>query len=140
MAAVVLGALVLMALPLRLPDHVATVWATGIGSGVLLTSTGMNGPPLVLAMDARRLSPRHFRGTLQVVLCGQDLAALVGFLVVGSIDRTALAAAAIGVVASPVGWLLGDTVFHRVPPELFRRILLAGLAASALLLAAGHLR
>lgn len=139
MAAVVLAALVLMMVRLRLPRGAATTWLAGIFSGVLLTSTGMNGPPLVLAMDAEQLEPRRFRGTLQVVLCGQDAAAAIGFIIVGSISHDALLAAAVGVVASPVGWRVGDLVFDKIPPALFRRVLVAGLAASAVLLALSHL-
>lgn len=139
MAVVVLGALVIVASPLRLPARPMSLWGAGLTSGVLLSSTGMNGPPLVLAMDSQRLTPRRFRGTLQVVLCGQDLAAVIGFVVIGSIDSTALLATAAGVVASPVGWLLGDRVFHRIPAHVFGRVLLLGLAVSALTLGVTHL-
>lgn len=139
MALVVLGALVLVASPLRLPARRVSLWGAGLTSGVLLTSTGMNGPPLVLAMDSQRLTPHRFRGTLQVVLFGQDLAAVIGFVVIGGIDATALLATAIGVVSSPVGWLLGDRVFHRIPAHVFRRVLLAALAVSALTLGFTHL-
>lgn len=139
MAAVVLVALALVASPVRLPDRPATTWLTGLASGLLLTSTGMNGPPLVLAMDSRRMEPRRFRGTLQVVLCGQDLAAVLGFALIGSIDRTALVAAAVGMVASPLGWRVGDLFFDRIPPALFRRMLVAGLALSAITLAVTRL-
>ena len=139
MAATVLGALVVIAAGIRLPAGPWTTWGTGVAGGVLLTSTGMNGPPLVLGATALDLEPRRFRGTLQVVLCTQDLAAVAGFLAIGHLGRGALLAAGVGVVASPLGWLLGDRLFHRVPPHLFRRVLVAGLACSALLLALTHL-
>lgn len=134
MAATVLAALVLIASPIRLSGRPLTTWATGISSGALLTSTGMNGPPLVLGMEASGLPPRGFRATLQVVLCSQDVAAIAGFILIGSIDRTALLAAGVGVVASPLGWRLGDGVFHSIPADRFRQVLVAGLAVSALLL------
>ena len=134
MAGTVLGTLVLMAADVRLPVSGVTTWATGLGSGVLLTSTGMNGPPLVLGISAHRLPPRVYRGTLQVVLCVQDLAAVAGFVVVGGVDHRAALLAAVGVVVSPCGWLAGDRLFARIPPEHFRRVLVAGLTVSAVLL------
>lgn len=134
MAATVLAALVLIAPPLRLPAGSGSIWGAGACSGVLLAATGMNGPPLVLGMSAQGLTPRRFRGTLQVVLCGQDAAAVLGFLAVGTLPPTALAVAGAGVLVSPVGWRIGDRLFDRIPPALFRRVLVAGLAVSAVML------
>jgi uncharacterized membrane protein YfcA len=139
MAVTVLAALVLVAARVRVPPGAATARATGVLSGVLLTSTGMNGPPLVLGLFAQRPDPRGFRGTLQAVLCAQDLAAIVGFAVLGLVDGPALGAAAIGLASCPVGWLLGDLVFDRLRAEAFHRVLTVGLAASALMLVVGQL-
>lgn len=139
MALAVVGALLLVAFAVRLPDRPWATWAMGLSSGALLTSTGMNGPPLVLAMVARGLDPHRFRATLQVVFLGQDLLAVVGFLLIGRLGPASLSVAAVGVVASPIGWLLGDRVFHRLSPEVFRRVLVVGLACSALMLVLTHL-
>jgi uncharacterized membrane protein YfcA len=139
MAITVLAALVLVAARVRVPAGVATARITGVLSGVLLTSTGMNGPPLVLGLFAQRPDPRRFRGTLQAVLCAQDLAAIAGFVVVGLVDDQALVAAAIGLASCPAGWSLGDRVFDRIRAEVFHRVLTLGLAASALMLVVGQL-
>lgn len=138
MAATVLGALVLTAADVHLPASSRTTWLTGVTGGALLTATGMNGPPLLLGLRAQRLPPRAFRATFQVVLCTQDIAAVVGFLVVGSLSQVAFGLAALGVVAAPAGWVLGDRVFHRIPARQFRRVLVAGLVVSAALLALGR--
>lgn len=138
MATVVLVALVLVAVDVRLPASRWTSWGTGAVAGALLTSTGMNGPPLVLGASALGLDPHRFRGTLQVVLCTQDLAAVLGFVLIGHIGGASVLAAAVGVVVAPVGWLLGDLVFHRIPTEVFRRVLVAGLAVSAVMLLVTH--
>jgi len=139
MAVTVLAALLLVAARLRVPAGVVTARVTGVLSGLLLTSTGMNGPPLVLGLFAQRPDPRSFRGTLQAVLCAQDLVAIVGFVVLGLVHGHALGAAVIGLGSCPVGWLLGDLVFDRIRAEVFHRVLTVGLAASALMLVVGRL-
>ncbi|MFI5623569.1 sulfite exporter TauE/SafE family protein [Nocardioides sp. NPDC051685] len=101
----------------------------GIVSGGLLTSTGMNGPPLVLALVGRE--PRRYRATLQAVFAGQDLVAVIAFLVLGHLDPQVLLLSVGGVVGLPVGWRLGDAVFHRVSPARLRPLVIATLVISA---------
>ena len=50
-----------------------------------------------------------------------------------------LVAAAVGLVCCPLGWLLGDLVFDRIPARVFHLVLSVGLAASALMLVLGDL-
>jgi uncharacterized membrane protein YfcA len=105
--------------------------AAGVASGAMLTSTGMNGPPLVITLQAMRLRPDQFRATLQAVFCSQDVAAVIGFAVVGQVNRTALVAVAAGLPGLPLGWLLGDRVFTSIDAGLFRRVVLGMLVLSA---------
>lgn len=139
MAATVLTALVVVLLRLRLPSGRVSRSVTGVLSGVLLTSTGMNGPPLVLGVLAERPEPRRFRGTLQAVLAAQDLVAVLGFVVIGLDVRGLLPYVAIGVLASRGGWWAGDRVFTRIPAKRFDRVVAVALAASAAMLLVGHL-
>ncbi|MEI7054231.1 sulfite exporter TauE/SafE family protein [Nocardioides sp. CCNWLW239] len=101
----------------------------GIVSGGLLTSTGMNGPPLVMVLIDRE--PRHYRATLQAVFAGQDLVAVVAFLVLGHIDAEVLLLAVGGIAGLPVGWRVGDALFHRVPPARLRPLVIGTLLISA---------
>ncbi|MFJ9392355.1 sulfite exporter TauE/SafE family protein [Nocardioides sp. NPDC101246] len=101
----------------------------GIVSGVLLTSTGMNGPPLVMALVDRE--PRRYRATLQAVFAGQDLVAVAAFLVLGHIDSEVLLLSLGGVAGLPVGWRLGDALFRRVSPAQLRPLVIATLVISA---------
>ena len=110
--------------------------AAGIMSGAMLTAAGMNGPPLVVTLQAMRLSPATFRATLQAAFCVQDLAAVTGFAVVGAITPHALVAIAAGLPALPIGWALGDTVFSRLDHALFRRVVIGMLVLSAVAAAA----
>lgn len=119
----------LLACGVRLPTSRSAQGGAGLLSGALLTSTGMNGPPLVLALHD--VEPRRFRGTLQGTFCLQDAVAVLGFAVLGHLGRDALVLAAAGLVALPVGWVAGDLLFHRIPAERFRWLVLGGLTASA---------
>lgn len=140
MALVLLVLVALLGTGVRLPAGPAAQRVAGVTSGALITSTGMNGPPLVVMLQAMALSPRRFRATLQGIFCVQDLLAVVGFAVIGSISRSALLLVAGGVVGMPVGWWVGDKAFHALSPVVFRRIVLAFLAVTAVVAAAKALR
>ncbi|NBE95912.1 TSUP family transporter, partial [Nonomuraea sp. K271] len=105
--------------------------AAGFVSGALLTSTGMNGPPLVAGFQAMGLEPREFRATLQVAFCACDTLAILGFLAVGRLTADSLLLTAAGLPGMVVGWWLGDRLFARTDPQRFRKIVLAVLVASA---------
>lgn len=113
----------------RLPQGRFTTWTAGVVSGGLLTSTGMNGPPLVLVLQS--LEPRRYRATLQAVFCGQDMVAVAVFVALGHVSEAALILTAAGVLGLPLGWAMGDRVFRRVPAERFRPIVLGGLTVIA---------
>lgn len=130
-ALVLLGSTVLVARGLRLPAGRGTEVAVGVTSGVLLTSTGMNGPPLVVAFQAQGMAPRPFRGTLSAVFLVQGVAAVVLLAAGGQVTSAALVASAVGVPMLALGWLLGDRVFRALDPVAFRRVVLALLVASA---------
>lgn len=131
MAISVFGALALLVSRVELRGGRPVTWGTGALSGVLLTSTGMNGPPLVLGLHLLKLDPRQFRATLQAVFFGHDTLAVLGFLVIGTFSLDAALLAAGGVAGSVAGWKLGDRLFHRLSPAMFRRVLILGLLASA---------
>ena len=103
--------------------------AWGALSGALLTSTGMNGPPLIMA--TRGLDPQTFRATLQAVFFAQDVVALVLLGVLGHVSRDALVISVVGAAALPLGWAAGDHLFARVDREALRKVVLVGLAATA---------
>ncbi len=131
-AVVVLLLVAALALGLRLRPGPSTLIGSGMVSGALLTSTGMNGPPLVLALQD--LPPLRYRATLQAVFCGQDVVAVAGFVALGHFSGEVALLTATGVVGLPLGWFLGDRVFHRISPAAFRWVVLAGLAVTAVVL------
>lgn len=130
--AAVLGALVLvLASRVRLPSGRGAQRVAGVASGVLLTSTGMNGPPLVVVLQAIGQSPRRFRATLQVTFFAQDVAAVVLFLATGLLSPAVWGLAGVGVLGVPLGWWLGDRLFGALSATQFRRVVLGGLAVLA---------
>lgn len=126
----VLLAVVVLARGLRLEPCRSVTAVAGALSGALLTSTGMNGPPLVAVFHAMRLSPRTFRATMQATFAVQDLFAVLGFVVIGAVRARTLLVAVVGVPGMALGWYLGDHIFRRVPPHLFRVIVLSLMTAT----------
>ncbi len=120
-------------LPERRPDGErapALDSAVGLISGVLTTSTGVNGPPLLLWLVAKGAKPEEVRDTLALAFVSLNLAGLMVVAVAeGGLDilygdvlfLLPLAAA---------GWLAGRLVFARLDPQRFRALNL-GLAAVA---------
>ncbi|HET7358126.1 MAG TPA: sulfite exporter TauE/SafE family protein [Nocardioidaceae bacterium] len=128
---VLLVFLVVLMLGVQLPQRHAVDATAGFLSGTLLTSTGVNGPPLVAALQAMRLPPEIFRATLLAALCVQDLAAVGGFGALGQITPACLVVVTAGLPGLALGWLAGDRLFARLPVGRFRRAVLMMLALSA---------
>jgi uncharacterized membrane protein YfcA len=104
----------------------------GVTSGVLNTSTGMNGPPIVIYLQDAALPPRAFRGALAVFFSVSGIVSMAVFAASGVITGTAVALAAAGLPAVFTGSWLGHHLFGRIDHALFRRLVLGLLAATAL--------
>jgi uncharacterized membrane protein YfcA len=104
----------------------------GFTSGLLNTSLSTNGPPLVVALQARDLEPDEFRGTISVLFFASSLMANALLARAGRYDREILIQAAIGVPALLVGSAVGARMARRLPAAAFRRVVLALLVATAL--------
>lgn len=112
----------------------------GFTSGVLATTTGTNGPPLVIGLSARALPPPAFRATLQALFIGANVVALPLFAAAGRITANAVGAAAIAIVPTALGRVVGERVFRRLRVELFRRVVLAMLTLAGLVAIANAVR
>ncbi|XTZ14191.1 sulfite exporter TauE/SafE family protein [Micromonospora echinospora] len=130
-AVVVLGCVVLVWSGARLRTGAVGIGAIGVLVGVLTAATGTNGPPLVAAFHSLGYDPRTFRATLAAVFSGAGLIALAGFALAGRIDAEVLRLSLVTLPAVPLGWWLGNLVFDRIAPAVFRRIVLVGLLGSA---------
>lgn len=130
-AVVVLLTVALLLLGLRLPIGRGATGVAGFVSGFLQTSTGMGGPPLVLALQARGMRPIAFRTTLMATSLVQAVVALGGFVALGFIGLPVIVSVAGGVAGVPLGWRAGDWIFSRIRQERFRYVVLAGLVVTA---------
>lgn len=102
----------------------------GLASGALLTSTGINGPPLVALVRSSQDSVLRYRATLAAVFCGQGWLGLGMFAMAGRINATTLSLLAAGLVALPVGMLIGERLFRHVDARRLRRGIVAMLLLS----------
>jgi uncharacterized membrane protein YfcA len=129
----------LLAVRVRLPSGRPTQVAAGTVSGVMLSTTGMNGPPLVLALQAAALTPAVFRATLQPTFTLQSVVVVGGFAALGQFTATSVTLVAVGAPALWLGWRLGDLVFDRLSPGRARLLILVTLGVSGTLTVVGAL-
>jgi uncharacterized protein len=103
----------------RFPGAVA-----GFLSGVLTTSISINGPPLVLWLEAEGVPPAAFRATLAAAFLFLDVAG--GALLVSSEGTDVIDAGVLGplLVCVAAGYALGALAFRRLDAERFFRIVL----------------
>ena len=130
------GVLVLLSLvaqqlrPAR-PTGPASGAVAGLASGVLTTSTGLNGPPLILWLRGRGHSPDVFRATVTVVFLATSVFGLLSLLV-GTDPRLSIGLIVAAVVGTLTGWAIGARVFWRMEARHHRRAVTVVLAATAI--------
>lgn len=114
----------------RLPSGPWSRAVAGQVSGALLTSTGTNGPPLVIVLQGRGLEPVVLRATIQAIFTLQAGVAVVGLFITDRVSWLALTLFAISIPATFVGWQLGDRLFQRLSHEGARQLVLSTLIVS----------
>jgi uncharacterized membrane protein YfcA len=127
----VLVAVVLLAIRVNL-TQVGRPLDLGAGfvSGVLNTSLSTNGPPLVFVLQARRLEPEPFRGTINTVFAWCNVLAITLFVSAGKVTIDGITAAAVALPALVAGQLCGFPLRKHVDGERFR-VLVIGLLVIA---------
>jgi len=137
-AAVILFA-VLLWRGLRLPRHRGTDAVAGFAAGILSTSTGTSGPPIVIALSAKEMQPTVFRATISAIFLVQGAAALVAFAIGGQITRDAVSVALAALPGVTVGSIVGERGFRRLDTPTFRRVVLGMLFLSGVVALFGAL-
>ena len=130
----VLAAVGLQVLRRPVPGRTTASWWTTLGvgltAGVLTTTTGTNGPPLVLWLERRQAPPAEMRDTLAVLFLALNL---LGAAVLAASGRAAQAlrpeVVLVLLAAAVVGHVVGRRLFHLLDVRRFRA---AGLTLSAL--------
>jgi uncharacterized membrane protein YfcA len=121
--------------PGRVPHGSAI--AVGLLVGVLTTTTGTNGPPLVLWLERRRLAPADARRTISAVFLALNVLGAVALAAVGhGVSGTRPVLLGVLLVGAVTGYAAGAAVFRRMDPRRFRAAgvvlcTVAGLAAIA---------
>lgn len=105
--------------------------AAGFVSGVLATSTSTNGPPLVLLLRSKGLSPDQFRATINTVFSIVAMVSVVVFALNGRMTMDVLRCSLVGVPGLVLGMALGWTIRGWFSAEVFWRIVLALLLVTA---------
>ena len=105
--------------------------AAGLVSGVLATATSTNGPPLVLLLRSKGLSPDQFRATINTVFSIIALTTVGVFAFSGRIDSKVLAGSLVGLPGLVVGMALGARIRGWLSVDVFWRIVLGLLLVTA---------
>ena len=132
LAMAIVGSVAVLLSPVEPPDRGMRVeLGAGFLTGVLTTSLTTNGPPTVLALQARELEPEAFRPTTSAVLGLTSAVGAVLFAGAGRITDEVLAAVLAATPAMLVGWLVGTRARQRLPAERFRQAVFGLLLAAA---------
>ena len=110
----------------------------GFISGLLNTSVGTSGPPVVVVMQARGLDPTPFRATVSAYFFLINVVGVSLFAGRGFVTRELLAEAVVAIPALGLGLPFGFALSRRVSVAQFRRVvsvLLLGAALSSAALA-----
>ena len=92
----------------------------GFTSGVMLTSTSINGPPLVALVRASQTSVMSYRATLSAVFCGQGWLGVLLLTMAGKLNTATLSLSGLGLLAMPLGILVGERLFRYVDAQRMR--------------------
>ena len=106
-------------------------WIAGFTSGVLAIATSTNGPPLVVLLRAKKLSPQVFRSTINSVFCVVALVSIAVFAMGGRITGSVGKAAMIALPGLAIGIWFGRVVRGRLSERVFWRLVLATLIGTA---------
>lgn len=116
---VLIGAIALRVVGIEVVNTPRAEVAGGIVGGALLMSTGMNGPPIVLVTYGRTIDVKSKRATLQAVFFAHDMVAVAFFVAMGLVSSEIALLTAVGLLATPGGWAVGDRFFTKLNARSF---------------------
>ena len=104
---------------------------TGVACGLLTTSTGTNGPPVVIGLHSRQLEPSAFRATATTIFVLTGAVGVLLFISRGLVDRHSVLAAALGVPGIVVAGWFAERTARTLDRARFARVVLVLLFVSA---------
>lgn len=114
-------ALNILNLNVRWPWPRATGPAVGLVVGVLIISTGVGGPLLVMFLLAQGWNRHVLRVSLALYFVFMELAGIAGFVVGGLYTPDRLTILAAVLVPCLIGFWLGNSLAYRMNDMIFRR-------------------
>lgn len=105
-------------------EKLATV-LVGILSGFMGGSTSLSGPPVALFLMNQRQNKESFRANLVRYFCLGNIATLIVMYYMGTMDMAVLKLSIYIVPGILLGVWLGEKVFKKVSPQMFRWVSLA---------------
>ena len=96
----------------------------GSTSGLLSTSTGLAGPPIVLLFAARRLPKHAFRGSSALYFLVMSFVGLAALTNRGLLDAAQIPLALALIPAAFLGKVLGTALLERISDKTFRSVTL----------------
>jgi hypothetical protein len=105
----------------------------GAIAGTLATSTGINGPPVVLHLLRRGVTPMQTRDTLAAFFIATGLLTVVALVVAGTFDLAPHAA--LPIAAAAIGQFLGRGIFAHLDARRHEAVTLGLLVISAIVAA-----
>lgn len=114
-------------------------WGVGAGvlSGLIGGAVGLPGPPLVVYAATQDWSPRTFKANVQAFFIVNQGVILAGYWFAGLLTAEVVRLTGAYLLPALAGTLLGMSLFHRVDPVRFRKIVFALLFVSGAVLLVG---
>jgi uncharacterized membrane protein YfcA len=107
-------------------------WSVGLLSGALASSLSTNGPPLVFALQGRKLSIDVFRSTISWVFVVSGAVAMLAFIATDEVRSEAVAGMILAVPAMALGIGLGLIIRPHINEARARSAVLILLAIAGL--------
>lgn len=103
----------------------------GFFSGILSTSTGTNGPPMVIGLSGRKLPAAQQRATLSICLTIANVMVFVALLWSGRIDDDVVRAVAVSLPVLLIASFAGQRIFERLHQHHYDRLIIVLLTLSS---------
>jgi uncharacterized membrane protein YfcA len=113
----------------RMPrsDHFSLPWVAGFMGGMLGGAYNTGGPPIVLYADTQAWEPERFKSNLQGYFIVTSIQIVLGHAIAGNIQSDVIGWLPNAITAIMAGLLAGALLDKRIPPLMFRRIVLVML-------------
>lgn len=110
-------------------------WSDGIAggsSGLLATTVGISGPPVILLLASRGLAKRAFRANIALYFVFTSVASLAALYLRGLVEPSHLLLAAALVPAAFAGKVAGTALLDRFSEKAFRSLTLGLILATGI--------